>query len=46
MLQLHVTVFSVKGNDYRIYFRYMSEDEAINLSKNAELTEKEDHCKT
>ena len=31
---------SVKGNDYRIRFRYISKDEAINLLKNCDLKEK------
>ena len=30
----------VKGNYYRFHFWYMSKDEVINLSKNADLTEK------
>ena len=31
---------SVKGNDYRIRFRYISKDEAIYLLKNCDLKEK------
>ena len=31
---------SAKKNDYRIHFWYMSNDEAINLLRNAYLTEK------
>ena len=31
----HVTV---KGNDYRIHFLYISKDEAINLLRNVDLT--------
>ena len=34
------TIVSVKENDYRIHILYMSKDEAINLLKNADLTEK------
>ena len=30
----------IKGNDYRNNFWYMIKDEAINLSRNADLTEK------
>ena len=33
-------VVFVKGNDYRIHFLYMSKDEAINLLRNVDLTEK------
>ena len=32
-----VTVVSVKGNDYRIYFWYMRKDVAINIMKNSDL---------
>ena len=32
-----VTVVSVKGNDYRIYFWYMHKDVAINIMKNSDL---------
>ena len=32
---------SVKGKDYRNHFLYMSKDEAVNLLRNADLTEKE-----
>ena len=31
-----VAIVSVKGNDYRIRFWYMSKDEAINIMKNFE----------
>ena len=34
-----VGIFSVKGNDYRIHFWYISKDEAINLFKNVGLAE-------
>ena len=33
-----VSVIPVKGNDYRIHFLYMSEDDAVNLLRNADLT--------
>lgn len=36
-----VAIVSIRGNDYRIYFQYMSKDEAINAS----LSQKVDHCK-
>ena len=35
-----VATVSVKGNDYRIHFWYISKDEPINVLKNADLTEK------
>ena len=35
-----VAVVSVKGNDYRIHFCYLSKDEAINLLKHDDFTEK------
>ena len=34
------SIISVKGNDYGIHFWYMSKYEAINLLRNADLTEK------
>ena len=33
-------IVTVKGNGYWIHFFYMGKDEAINLLKNADLTEK------
>ena len=33
-------IVSVKGNDYRIRFWYMSKDDAINIVKNSNLNEK------
>ena len=36
-------ILSLKGNDYRIHFCYMSKDEAINLLKNADLKGKVEH---
>ena len=35
-----VAIVSVKGNYYRIQFWYMSKDEAINILRNPDLTEK------
>ena len=35
-----VAIVSVKGSDYRIYFLYMSKDDAINIMKNSNLNEK------
>ena len=32
-------ILSVKGNDYRIHFWYMSKDDAINIMKNSNLNE-------
>ena len=34
-----VGIVSVKGNDYRIHFWYMSQDHAINIMKNSDLNE-------
>ena len=36
----NVAIASVRGNDYRIYFWYMSKDETINIMKNSNLNEK------
>ena len=36
----NIVIFFVKGNDYRIYFWYISKNEAINLLANTDLTEK------
>ena len=33
-------ILSVKGNDYRIHFWYMSKGDAINIMKNPNLNEK------
>ena len=33
-------IFSIKGNDYRIQFRYMSKDDAISIMNNSSLNEK------
>ena len=35
-----VAIVSIKGNDYRIRFWYMSKDEAINIMHNSSLNEK------
>ena len=32
-----VAIVSIKGNDYRIHFWYMSKDDAINIMKNYNL---------
>ena len=32
-----VAIVSVKGNDYRIHFWYMSKGDAINIMKNSDL---------
>ena len=34
-------IISVKGDDYRIHFWYMSKDDAINIIKYFDLKEKE-----
>ena len=39
-----VMIVSIKGNDYRIHFWYMSKDDAINIMKNSDL-KKVGHCK-
>ena len=40
-----VAVVSIKGNDYRIHFWYMSKDDAISIMKNFSLNEKVDQSK-
>ena len=35
-----VAIVSIKGNDYRIHFWYMSKNDAINLMNNSSLIEK------
>ena len=35
-----VAIVSIKGNDYRIHFRYMSKNDAINIMNNSKLNEK------
>ena len=33
-------IFSIKGNDYKIYFWYLSKDDAISIINNSSLNEK------
>ena len=35
-----VAIVSIKGNDYRIHFWYMSKDDTINIMINSKLNEK------
>ena len=35
-----VTIVSIKGNDYRIHFWYISKSDSINLMNNSSLNEK------
>ena len=35
-----VAIVSIKENDYRIHFWYMSKDDAINIIQNSNLNEK------
>ena len=35
-----VSIVSIKGNDYRIHFWYMSKDDAISIMNNSSLNEK------
>ena len=35
-----VAIVSIKGNDYRIHFWYISKDDTINLMNNSDLNEK------
>ena len=35
-----VVIVSVKGNDYRIHFWYMTKDDTINIVKNPDVNEK------
>ena len=37
-----VAIVSIKGNDYRIHFWYMSKDDAIIVMNNSSLNEKMD----
>ena len=32
-----VTIASIKGNDYKIHFWYMSKDDALNIMTNSNL---------
>ena len=36
----NVAIMSIKGNDYRIHFWYMSKDEAISIMHNSRLNKK------
>ena len=40
-----VAIVSIKGNDYRIHFLYMSKDDAIDIMNNFSLSEKKEHYK-
>ena len=40
MIFNYVAIISVKGNDYRIHFWYMSKDDAISIMNNCSLNEK------
>ena len=35
-----VAIFSIKENDYRIHFKYMSKNDAISIIKNSSLNKK------
>ena len=35
-----VAIVSIKGNDYRIHFWYMSKDDAINIMHSSNLIDK------
>ena len=37
----NVAIVSIKGNDYRIHFWYMSKDDAINKMKNSDSNKKD-----
>ena len=37
---IDAAIVSVKGSDYRIYFWYLSKDDAINIMQNSDLNEK------
>ena len=36
----YVAIVSIKGNDYRIHFEYMSKDDAISIMHNSKLSDK------
>ena len=40
VMNFNVTIASVKESDYRIHFWYKSKNDAINIMKNSNLTEK------
>ena len=35
-----IAIFSIKGNDYKIYFWYLRKDDAISIINNSSLNEK------
>ena len=35
-----VAIVSIKGNDYRVHFWYMSKDDTINIMNNSNLNKK------
>ena len=39
-MNFNVAIVSIKGNDYRIHFYYMSKDDAMNIMKKCNLNEK------
>ena len=39
-MNFNVAILSIKGNEYRIHFWYMSKDEAITIMHNSILNEK------
>ena len=39
-MNFNVAIVSIKENDYRIHFWYMSKDDAINIRNNSSLNEK------
>ena len=39
-MNFNVAIVSIKGNDYRIYFWYISKDDAISILKNSNLSGK------
>ena len=39
MILNDIAILSVRGNDYRIHFLHMIKDEAVNLLRNAGLSE-------
>ena len=43
ILIILISIVTVNGNDYKIYFMYISKDEIINLLRNIDLTEKAEH---
>ena len=40
-----IAILNIKGSNYRCIISLLSKNEAINLLKNADLTEKADHYK-